>query len=204
MASQGDNQDALLDKLDGLIQSGRARKRRDQPPVLTDAIPHSGEDDIPTLTDAVEVPGTAHTKQPPEQAEEHAEQPAKDTLPDLDTPLEFEPAMRSDPEPEDIPDESDKSTSVETETRFELPQDEADADAPVTPEDLQDSISARLVSVVDREMNALTEHNPDHKEKLSVLQRSLRFALPELVRLRLQEPPRGSDDAGNDSAEPES
>ena len=72
MANQGDNQDALLDKLDGLIQSGRSRRRRDQPPVLTDAIPRSGEDDIPTLTDAVEVPDTTQTEQPPEQPEEHA------------------------------------------------------------------------------------------------------------------------------------
>ena len=54
-------------------------------------------------------------------------------------------------------------------------------------------------------MTTLIEQNPAHKSKLTVLQRSLRFALPELVRLRLQEDrARDPDDDSDDPADAES
>ena len=190
---QGNDKDALLEKLDGLIQSGRARKRRDAPPVLTDAIPTASESDIPTLTDAVEVPNTSHAEQPEEQTEQS---PTEATV-DLDTPLEFEPATPVGSEP-DSPAGLDSSAPLEPETRIEHRQEGEDGVQPANAADLQDSISSRLVAVIEREMTAIIEQIPAHKSKLTVLQRSLRFALPELVLLRLQEEPARDPDGNSD------
>ncbi|UCH48178.1 MAG: hypothetical protein JSU95_19510 [Betaproteobacteria bacterium] len=204
MADQGDNKDALLEKLDGLMQSGRARKRRDTPPVLTDAIPTARQGNIPTLTDVVELPDTSPTEQPAEQAEEQEEQPRADVSVDLDTPLEFESAMSADSQ-QAATSEPSEDTPVEPDTTIDHQQEGTDDAEPNTAAELQDSISARLVSVVDREMSALSEQIPAHKNKLAVLQRSLRFALPELVRLRLQEDRTGnSDDDSDDPADADS
>ncbi len=203
MTDQGDNKDALLEKLDGLIQSGRARKRRDPPPVLTDAIPTNKEGDIPTLTDAVEMPGTSHTEQPAEQPEaagQQAQQQTAHASVDLDTPLEFETSIPVDSEPVAAA-ESDQDSPVESATSTDDQPSSPDGAEPETAADLQESISSRLVSVIDREMTELSEQIPEHKNKLEVLQRSLRFALPELVRLRLQEDPaRDSDEDGGGPA----
>jgi hypothetical protein len=48
-------------------------------------------------------------------------------------------------------------------------------------------ISAQLVAAIDREMEKLSKELPVHGHKLAVLHRSLRFALPELVRLRWED-----------------
>ena len=47
-------------------------------------------------------------------------------------------------------------------------------------------------------MSTLIEQIPAHKSKLAVLQRSLRFALPELVKLRLQEDTAAKSDGDSD------
>ena len=203
MTDQGNDKDALLEKLDGLIQSGRARKRRDAPPVLTDAIPTASESDIPTLTDAVEMPDTSDVEQPAEQEEQTEQAPIESTV-DLDTPLDFEPAIAVDSKP-DAPDGSDSSAPLEPETGIDHRQEWQEDVPPRTAADLQASISSRLVTVIEREMTALIEQIPAHESKLTVLQRSLRFALPELVRLRLQEESAGdSDDDSDDPANAES
>lgn len=209
MADEGNNKDALLEKLDGLIQSGRVRKRRDPPPVLTDAIPDASGSDIPTLTDAVEIPDT-RTKQPAEehseeqskpQTEQQAEQSSASAAVDLGTPLEFEPVLSTETEPP-VPAGLDRGAPDEPDTTPEHQQEQPDDAAPDAPADLQESISSRLVSVIDREMTALTDEIPTHKGKLATLQRSLRFALPELVRLRLQEEPAGKPiDDSDDSTQ---
>ena len=198
-ADQGNDKDALLEKLDGLIQSGRARKRRDAPPVLTDAIPTASESDIPTLTDAVEMPATSHTEQPAEQPEQQTEQQPTEARVDLDTPLDFEPAITVDSKP-DAPAGLESSAPLEPKTGIEHRQEGQDGVQAPNPADLQDSISAQLVAVIEREMTTIIEQIPAHKSKLTVLQRSLRFALPELVRLRLQED--AARDASDDTDKP--
>lgn len=199
MTDQGDNKDALLEKLDGLIQSGRARKRRDAPPVLTDAIPTASESDIPTLTDAVEMPATSHTEQPAEQPEQQTEQQLAEARVDLDTPLDFEPAITVDSEPDASAGlDSSAPLEPEPETGIEHRQEGQDGVQAPNPADLQDSISAQLVAVIEREMTTIIEQIPAHKSKLTVLQRSLRFALPELVRLRLQEDSVGASNDNSD------
>lgn len=199
MADPDNNKDALLEKLDGLIQSGRARKRRDPPPVLTDAIPSDRESDIPTLTDAVEVPEGSPANQPEQETEDPAEQLSASAVVDLSKPLDFEPALSIDSEPA-APARLDKEAPIEPETTVDHRQDQTNSVQPAAPVDLQESISARLVSAIDREMTALTDEIPAQKSKLAVLQRSLRFALPELVRLRLQEEPAGNRTDDNDDS----
>lgn len=54
MEDKSDKPDALLDKLDGFLRSGRSQKRRNTPPVLTDALPDDLQGSIPTLTNALE------------------------------------------------------------------------------------------------------------------------------------------------------
>jgi len=54
MEDKGDKPDALLDKLDGFLRSGRRQKSRNTPPVLTDALPDDLQGSIPTLTNALE------------------------------------------------------------------------------------------------------------------------------------------------------
>lgn len=197
MTDQGDDKDVLLEKLDGLIQSGRARRRRDPPPVLTEAIPTVNENNIPTLTDAVEVPATSDASQPAEQPDEQAEQPAASTSSDLDAPLDFEPAISVSSET-NMPSGPEVSTPAGSNTATDHRQEASDNLQLDTPADLQESISSRLVDVIEREMSALIEQIPAHKSKLAVLQRSLRFALPELVRLRLQEDTAAKSDGDSD------
>ncbi len=197
MTDQGDDKDVLLEKLDGLIQSGRARRRRDPPPVLTEAIPTVNENNIPTLTDAVEVPATSDASQPAEQPDEQAEQPAASTSSDLDAPLDFEPAISVSSET-NMPSGPEVSTPAGSNTATDHRQEASDNLQLDTPADLQESISSRLVAVIEREMSALIEQIPAHKSKLAVLQRSLRFALPELVRLRLQEDTAAKSDGDSD------
>ncbi len=197
MTDQGDDKDVLLEKLDGLIQSGRARRRRDPPPVLTEAIPTVNENNIPTLTDAVEVPATGDASQPAEQPDEQAEQPAASTSSDLDAPLDFEPAISVSSET-NMPSGPEVSTPAGSNTATDHRQEASDNLQLDTPADLQESISSRLVAVIEREMSALIEQIPAHKSKLAVLQRSLRFALPELVRLRLQEDTAAKSDGDSD------
>lgn len=124
MANDRNSNDPLFNKLDNLMQRGHARKPRDPPPLLTDAVPDADDSTIPTLTDAVE---------PPE-------------------PVGLEHRV--------------------VEQREEKPAD---------PRTL---MSSRLVAAIDGEMEKLSKELPAHGHKLAVLHRSLRFALPELVRLR--------------------
>lgn len=215
MAEQGDNKDALLDKLDNLMRSGRAPKRDDPPPLLTDPIPGASESAIPTLTDIVSTPDTIPE---PDATTNTGDASAKvATGPTDDAPLEFEPLST---------DKTDRDTPLEFE-RIEVsagpqqgpenleqqapaedqgaapddrPQQEADDTGRQTPTVLHESISERLLDVLDREMSSLLKDLPSEKSKLSVLHRSLRFALPELVRLRWLEPP--ADGSEGDS-EPE-
>ncbi len=197
MTDQGEDKDVLLEKLDGLIQSGRARRRRDPPPVLTEAIPTVNENNIPTLTDAVEVPATSDASEPAKQPDEQAEQPAASTSSDLDAPLDFEPAISVSSET-NMPSGPEVSTPAGSNTATDHRQEASDNLQLDTPADLQESISSRLVAVIEREMSALIEQIPAHKSKLAVLQRSLRFALPELVRLRLQEDTAAKSDGDSD------
>lgn len=135
-----DKESELLDKLDGLIRSGRGRKPRDPPPVLTEAIPDPTESAIPTLTDAVE-----------------------------DAP--------------EVPNDSPQSSR---------PSD-------------QKLVADRLLASVSREIVSLSKALPAHQSRLSVLHRSLRFALPELVRLRWQDDGNGDEvsEEGPDQPSPE-
>ncbi len=183
MADPLDDKDVLLEKLDNLMQSGRFRRRRDPPPVLTDAIPTADDSAIPTLTEAVEVPGSAQLQQP-EQPRQQAEQ----TAGDLDTPLEFEPGTPVTSKPQ-APAEAQQvgDTALEPEEPNDRGEERREDFAQTNPVDLQQTIASRLVAVLDREMAGLTETLPGHKSKLTALHRSLRFALPELVRLRWQD-----------------
>jgi hypothetical protein len=269
MADQDDNKDALLEKVDGLIRSGRARARRSPPPVLTDAIPSNSDTLIPTLTDAVAVPDVIPTEHSSEQPEEQPEQQSTPVWFDLDVPLEVEPLMpagseadtaagmdtaapeqpdaeiddrrggsegvqpqapatlqpaepdaapavdKSAPEQpgteiDDRPGEPDapqpeapatlqppEPDDAQPQARANLQPEESHFAQPQAPESLQASISARLITAIEGEMAKLNREIPAHKSKLAVLQRSLSFALPELVRLRFQD--EAFDDSSDDS-----
>lgn len=282
MANQGDNKDPLLEKLDGLMRSGRARKKMDPPPLLTDAIPSASESTIPTLMDAVEVSDTVPQERRPtetagiqadpsvdvEQAaaadaaedgplEFHQDTPSElpgDTSNDsqqgapVDTkenaPLEFHqdapghllddtsidsqqgvPVDAAEDAPlefhPDTPGELPGNTSIDSQEGAPV---SAAEDSPAEPHedtlgelsgdgqigsqhdataDLQDLISSRLVARIDNEIASLLKELPGHGAKLAVLHRSIRFALPELVRLRWQEPPNAeSDTEANGTDEP--
>jgi hypothetical protein len=211
MAEQSDNKDALLEKLDNLMRSGRAPKRNDPPPVLTDTIPGASESSIPTLTDVVSAPETAPR---PESSAN------TDATGQEDAPLEFETSS---------PDDADRHAPLEFE-RIEVEsgpqqgagdleqQEPAEVHEPAaedsgpeatdntsqeTPTVLHESISARLLDVLDEEMAQLLKELPAEKSRLSVLHRSLRFALPELVRLRWLEPTNGGLDEDSSDGDPE-
>jgi len=51
-------------------------------------------------------------------------------------------------------------------------------------ERVKEVITAKLVASVDQEMEELAEAFPDFQDKLALLHRSVRFALPQLVSLR--------------------
>lgn len=63
MGDDSDKPDALLDKLDGLMRSGRAPRHGSAPPVLTEALPDDLQGPIPTLTNAIDkrLPGSAQS-----------------------------------------------------------------------------------------------------------------------------------------------
>ena len=205
---RGNNKDALLEKLDNLMRSGRATKRHDPPPMLTDAIPKGSESNIPTLTDVVSTPdanpdaapvadtgsaGSEFTTESQEDASLETEFASSDDSDrresNRDEPLEFEriegfsrPRQGPDDIEQQAPANPQETTSVDRE------QHEIDDVGQQTPVVLHESISERLLDVLDQEMSDLLKELPSEKSKLSVLHRSLRFALPELVRLRWLEP----------------
>ena len=210
MSESSNNKDALLEKLDNLMRSGRAPKRPDPPPLLTDTSPKDRESAIPTLTDVVSSPGTI----PETGLTDDSESPGKDV--DAESRAGASLELESD-----SPDESDRNAPLEFERieGFAKPQQGpkyVEQQPPAkgieaTPEDIEqddnddvgeqqtspvlhESISARLLEVLDQEMTDLLKELPSEKSKLSVLHRSLRFALPELVRLRWLEPPAGGTD----------
>jgi hypothetical protein len=219
MTERGDNKDALLDKLDNLMRSGRAQKRRDPPPLLTDAIPKDNESSIPTLTDIVSTPDT-QTGSPANTADVApetngetrdgtalADEPGSQVDSDKDVPLEFERFEEFSKAPENA-DDSARQDQAETQENAsdDIDRGEADDGSQFAPAVLHESISARLLAALDQEMSSLVKALPLEKDRLAVLHRSLRFALPELVRLRWLEPPSGDhgDTGGNDDPEPES
>ncbi len=53
MGENSDEPDALLNKLDSLMKSGRPQNRRDTPPVLTEELADDQQGPIPTLTNAI-------------------------------------------------------------------------------------------------------------------------------------------------------
>lgn len=57
-------QDELLEKLDQLVNRGRPSESAQQQtvPVLTDTLPETATDEIPTLTDSVSGPGHARSR----------------------------------------------------------------------------------------------------------------------------------------------
>lgn len=54
-------------------------------------------------------------------------------------------------------------------------------------ERVKEVITAKLVASVDQEMKELAEAFPDFQDKLALLHRSVRFALPQLVSLRWED-----------------
>jgi len=220
MEERGNNKDALLEKLDNLMRSGRAQKRQDPPPVLTDAIPGESESTIPTLTDVVSTPDIIPDTGPSADTDGAAKEVAAESQ--NDAPLEFEPGSPDDSDrnapleferievvarPQQGPDDQQQQPQpgIEEATPEDSEQDETDGTLQSASPVLHESISERLLDVLDREMSRLLSELPSEKSKLSVLHRSLRFALPELVRLRWLEPSaNGADeDRSNSNSEPE-
>ena len=124
----GDKPDDLLDKLDGLLRSGRKHYRRNKPPVLTDALADDSQDSIPTLTNAFENTGLGY------------------------------------------------------------PDDEVERE-----ERVKEVVTSKLVASVDQNIEELAEEFPDFQDKLALLHRSIRFALPQLISLRWED---ADDDTG--------
>jgi hypothetical protein len=62
-------------------------------------------------------------------------------------------------------------------------------------ERVQDVIAARLVTSVDREMADLSKELPALQDKLAVVHRSIKFALPQLVNMRWADSTVADDDA---------
>lgn len=181
---QNDKESELLDKLDGLIRSGRGRKRLDPPPVLTDAIPDPEESAIPTLTDAVESQVAKTADQPPA-----TEEPASQT--------ESEAAEEEEEETEPAVIEW---TAPETETPTPGPESQLAASLTASSPDRasdQKLVTDRLLANIGREIASLSKALPAHSARLAVLHRTLRFALPELIRLRWEEA--GNPDAVDSS-----
>ncbi len=210
MADQNSSKDALLNKLDNLMHSTHAKKRREPPPVLTDAVPTGNDNAIPTLTDAVDVPDSGVHGRPDQQPQQQAQQQPAGEQAALDTPLQFDAEPPVDAG-QDMSAQSQEDTLAESNAApdSDAPNDfAADAEddaAGDTVVDVQRSISSRLVAAIDTEMAGLNKKLPAHKGKLAVLHRSLRFALPELVRLRWEEPlPDDADDDSDGSPDAES
>lgn len=134
MGDNSDKPDALLNKLDSLMKSGRAENRSSTPPTLTQALPDDQQGPIPTLTNAI---GSGR------------------------------------PDPDDSADQSVQK--------------------------VQDVVAARLVASVDQEMADLLKELPALQDKLAVLHRSLKFALPQLVNIRWED--NAADDNDLDAAD---
>ena len=56
-------------------------------------------------------------------------------------------------------------------------------------EDPRELIASRLLALIDEEMEKLSREIGGHGPRLALLHRTLRFAVPELVRLRWEENP---------------
>ena len=106
------------------------------------------------------------------------------------TKIDDRPGEPDAPQPEAPatlrPPESD---DAQPQARANLQPEESHFAQPQAAESLQASISARLITAIEGEMAKLNREIPAHKSKLAVLQRSLSFALPELVRLVRQGEP---------------
>lgn len=63
---------------------------------------------------------------------------------------------------------------------------------------VEDIVASRLVASVSREMAALWNEFAAHQDKLAVLHRSIKFALPQLVRLRWEESAAENSEPSND------
>ena len=83
-----DKPDELLDKLDGLLRSGRKHYRRNRPPVLTDALADDSQDSIPTLTNAFENTGLAYAEEEVEREERVKEVVTSKLLASIDQEME--------------------------------------------------------------------------------------------------------------------
>ena len=84
----GDKPDELLDKLDGLLRSGRKHYRRNRPPVLTDALADDSQDSIPTLTNAFENTGLGYGDDEVEREERVKEVVTSKLLASVDQEME--------------------------------------------------------------------------------------------------------------------
>lgn len=62
---------------------------------------------------------------------------------------------------------------------------------------VKEVVTAKLVASVDQEMEELAEAFPDFQDKLALLHRSVRFALPQLVSMRWGD---ADDDTADDDA----
>ena len=146
--------------------------------------------DDPLLDKLDNLMQSAHARKPHDppplltDAVPDADDSAIPTLTDaVDAP---EPTAKPEPEQEQEPEQK-LAPELELEpipTPEPGPHGEPDAkDQP----DLRKLVSSRLVSAIDREMGKFAQELPVHRAKLAVLHRSLRFALPELVRLRWED-----------------
>jgi len=84
----GDKPDELLDKLDGLLRSGRKNYRPNRPPVLTDALADDSQDSIPTLTNAFEDTGLRYAEDEVEREERVKEAVTSKLLTSIDQEME--------------------------------------------------------------------------------------------------------------------
>jgi hypothetical protein len=87
-----------------------------------------------------------------------------------------------------VPDVRDSDIPVLTDA-VETPSAPAPEKKVEDPAEARKLITSRLVTVVDDEIGKLSKELSGHEARLAVLHRSLRFALPELVRLRWEEIP---------------
>ena len=64
---------------------------------------------------------------------------------------------------------------------------------------VKEVVASKLVASVDQEMEELAEAFPDFQDKLALLHRSIRFALPQLVSLRWENTDEDAATAGDDA-----
>jgi hypothetical protein len=63
-----------------------------------------------------------------------------------------------------------------------------EATQPLSVTELEEVVWSRLLPAIDREMAALSRQLPRDQSRLGPLHRSLRYALPRLIRMRLAQP----------------